>query len=72
MSIILIFNISLFIKESFYKLIVSHDKILTICSVAGGNNADRLIFRWVKLNTESRCFYKGMQRKSLMDTVTSD
>ena len=28
----------------------------SVCSVAGGDNADGLIFRWVNLNTENRWF----------------
>ena len=39
---------------------VSHDKIETnfdsVCSEAGGDNADGFIFRWVNLNTETGGF----------------
>ena len=42
-------------------VIVSHDikniAADSVCSVAGGDNADRIIFRWVNLNTEFWCFF---------------
>ena len=43
---------------------VSHDiKIMAkfrLCMLCGrGDNADRLIFRWVNLNKKLRCFFEG-------------
>ena len=41
-------------------VIVSHDVKLnvdSVCSVTGEDNADRIIFRWVNLNTEFWCFF---------------
>ena len=47
-------------KRFLQMVIVSHDVKLnvdSVCSVTGGDNADRIIFRLVNLNTEFWCFF---------------
>ena len=49
-------------------VIVSHDmesklNFDSVCSVAGGDNADRFVFRWVNLKAENRCFCKECNEK---------
>ena len=47
-------------KRFLQMVIVSHDVKLnvdSVCSVTGGDNADRIIFRRVNLNTEFWCFF---------------